>query len=117
MAKLILMVDGVGGQHFELDKPSMQIGRAAQNGIHIDDLAVSSEHAVIIRDEDENFPGHAAYTIRDLGSTNSTFVNEEAVVAKKLSNNDLVRIGWNTFKFVDDGNKPSMETTAYILPD
>ena len=116
MAKLILMVDGVGSQQFEISGESLSIGRSSDNDVHIDDLAVSGEHAVIEKSEDENFPGHNQYRIRDLGSTNSTFVNEIEVKSKNLNNNDMLRIGWSTFKFVDD-NQPSLDTTAYILPE
>ena len=116
MARMILMVDGVGSQQFELGDKDLQIGRAAHNDIHIDDLAVSSEHAVIEKIANEDFPEHASYCIRDLGSTNSTYVNELQITSKVLQNNDVVRIGWSNFKFVDD-SEPSMDSTAYILPD
>jgi len=116
MAKLILLVDGVGGQHFDIHDDVLRIGRAADNDVHIDDLAVSSEHAIIKRNQDEHFAEHIEYELCDLGSTNSTFVNNIKVDSKKLSNNDIVKIGWSTFKFVDE-NQPSMDTTAYILPE
>ena len=116
MAKLILIVDGVGGQHFDIDGDVLRIGRATDNDVHIDDLAVSNQHAVIERNQDENFADHIEYELRDLGSTNSTFVNDVKISSKKLSNNDIVKVGWSTFKFVDE-SQPSMDTTAYILPE
>lgn len=116
MAKLILLVDGVGSQHFDIDNDVLRIGRAPDNDVHIDDLAVSNEHAIIERNQDEHFAEHIEYELRDLGSTNNTFVNDIKVSSKKLSNNDLIKIGWSTFKFVDE-SQPSMDTTAYILPD
>jgi len=116
MAKLILIVDGVGSQHFDIEGETLRIGRAADNDVHIDDLAVSNEHAIIEKNDDEHFPGHSVYSIRDLGSTNSTFVNDIQVSSKKLNNNDMLKIGWSAFKFVDE-SQPSMDTTAYILPD
>ena len=115
MAKLILMVDGVGSQHFDIEGDNLRIGRASDNDVHIDDLAVSSEHAVIEKNQDENFPDHVTYNIRDLGSTNNTFVNDVQVSSQKLNNNDLLKVGWSVFKFVDEC-QPSMDTTAYILP-
>ena len=116
MAKLILIVDGVGSQNFDLDGDTLSIGRAADNNVHIDDLAVSNQHAVIERNQDEHFSEHIEYELRDLGSTNSTFVNDVKISSKKLANNDIVKVGWSTFKFVDE-SQPSMDTTAYILPD
>jgi pSer/pThr/pTyr-binding forkhead associated (FHA) protein len=38
----------------------------------------------------------------DLKSTNSTFVNGEKITRHKLRHNDLIRVGWNTFKFIDE---------------
>ena len=116
MAKLILIVDGVGSQNFEINSDILRIGRAPDNDVHIDDLAVSSEHALIERNQNEHFAEHVEYELRDLGSTNSTFVNDIRINTKKLSNNDVVKIGWSIFKFVDE-SKPSMDTTAYILPE
>lgn len=116
MARIILMVDGVGSQQFELTDKDIHIGRAAHNDIHIDDLAVSSEHAVIEKVVDADFPDHVSYRIRDLDSTNNTFVNDIQIASKILQNNDLVRIGWSKFKYVDE-SEPSMDTTAYILPE
>lgn len=115
MAKLILLVDGVGTQHFELKGDSLRIGRAASNDVHIDDLSVSSEHAIIEKKPDENFPDHVTYMIRDLGSTNSTYINDIQVSSAQLNNNDVLKVGWSMFKFVDD-TQPAMDATAYILP-
>ncbi len=116
MAKLILMVDGVGSQHFDIEGDHLRIGRASDNDVHIDDLAVSNEHAIIEKTQDENFPDHVTYKIRDLGSTNSTFVNDIQINSKQLNNNDMLKVGWSIFKFVDE-SQPSMDTTAYILPE
>jgi len=115
MAKLILMLDGVGSQHFTIEGECLRIGRAANNDIHIDDLSVSNEHAIIEKNQDEHFPEHVTYKIRDLGSTNNTFVNDVQVSTKQLNNNDTLKVGWSVFKFVDEC-QPSMDTTAYILP-
>lgn len=115
MAKLVLMVDGVGVNQFELDKPSLTIGRSAENDIHIDDLAVSSRHARIEVNKDEHF-GNMTYWVKDLGSTNKTFVNDSEVDRHRLHNNDVIRVGWNRFKFVDE-NAVDTEKTAYILQD
>lgn len=116
MAKLILMVDGVGSQHFDIEGEMLRIGRSSDNDVHIDDLAVSNEHAVIEKNPDENFPDHVTYRVRDLGSTNNTFVNDIQISTKQLNNNDMLKVGWSVFKFIDESH-PSMDTTAYILPD
>ncbi len=115
MARFVLMVDGVGVNQFDLDVGDLTIGRSPENDVHIDDLAVSSQHAIIEKVEDTDF-GQTSYWVKDLGSTNKTFVNGIEVARQRLHNNDIVKIGWNQFKFIDE-NEVDTEKTAYILQD
>ena len=71
---------------------SVTIGRNESNDIVIDNLAVSANHARI-----ESVS--ASFIIKDLGSTNGTFVNEKLVSAHGLKNNDLILIGKHTLIF------------------
>lgn len=52
----------------KIDQDEVIIGRDADNDVQIDNVAVSREHAKIIR-------GPNSYFIEDLNSTNGTFVN------------------------------------------
>ena len=47
MAKLYFSLEGNSLGEFSLDKERMTIGRRPANDIHIDNLAVSGEHAAI----------------------------------------------------------------------
>ncbi len=115
MAMLAQLVDGVVTYKFDLDKPVMTIGRLSDNEIIIDDASVSSKHAVIERVAHEDFPDEVEYYIKDLGSTNGTEVNGEAISAStKLNNNDEVKIAWNKFKFLDSSTV-DMASTVHIL--
>jgi pSer/pThr/pTyr-binding forkhead associated (FHA) protein len=59
--------------------------------------------------------GTVDYYITDSNSTNGTFVNELRVADRqRLNSNDMVRIGWNEFRFIDE-EEQAMEKTAYIL--
>ena len=71
---------------------NLSIGRNASNDIVIDNLAVSGSHARI-----ESIS--ASFIIKDLGSTNGTFVNEKLVSAHGLKNNDVILIGKHTLLF------------------
>lgn len=115
MASLALIVDGVIVQHFQLDCPETRIGRAADNDVRIDDLAVSGHHAVVERIPNKYLDGVNDYFLRDLGSTNGTVVNGKKIERAQLQPTDEIRIGWNIFKLVDD-SAPNLEQTAYILP-
>jgi len=93
MAKLILSLDDVVLQEIPLTKERTTIGRKPHNDIHIDNLAVSGEHAVIVTIMNDCI-------LEDLGSTNGTLVN--GVLAKRhvLRNNDLIELGKYKLKFV-----------------
>lgn len=114
MASLALIVDGVVVQRFELDKPELSIGRHPECDIQIDDAAVSTHHARIIAQPSRYMADQTEVLIEDLGSTNGTFINGTKVEKQQLSNDDEVRVAWNTFKFIDD-TTPDFERTAVIL--
>jgi pSer/pThr/pTyr-binding forkhead associated (FHA) protein len=101
MAVIVQLHEGVAIKKFALDKPLIRIGRDPECDIFIDDKVVSMEHAVVEVDRPKGCK-KPTYVIRDLGSTNSTFVNDREVVRHQLQNDDLIRVGWNTFKFIDD---------------
>ena len=74
---------------------------------------VSAEHARIERVEEADPQAAAGYYIRDLNSTNGTFVNNQKIERHKLLHEDLIRVGWVTFKFIDE-TKADPDQTAKI---
>ena len=104
MALLILLQDDSSGVRFHIDKPHFTIGRGEDNDISLDDELVSKQHAVIEAVVHEKDEIEIEYLLHDQDSTNHSFVNDEMVGIKRLSNDDLIRIGKNVFKFVDDAN-------------
>ena len=62
------------------------IGRRADNDICLPDLAVSGEHAVVVTILADSF-------LEDLGSTNGTLVNGQAIAKHFLRDRDQVEIG------------------------
>jgi pSer/pThr/pTyr-binding forkhead associated (FHA) protein len=109
MARLIQLVNGVAASKFPLDGDLTTIGRAPDNDIEVDDLAVSAQHAAIERLGDAET---AEFHVHDLQSTNGTFVNEEPVTSRRLHNRDVLRIGWSHFEFIDE--RATLERTAKI---
>jgi hypothetical protein len=103
MAVIIQTVDGVVVNRFDIDSSGLSIGRAADNQVQIDDSAVSTNHAEIIIEE--NKEGRKVYVIRDSGSTNGTFLNEQKVEYRPLRHKDVIRVGWNNFVFIDEGER------------
>lgn len=78
------------------DEPCV-IGRSSKCDVQVDQESVSRNHARISRLGD-------GYTIRDLGSTNGTYVNDELVDEIVLRDGDQVKIGRTIFKFIVGGN-------------
>ena len=104
MAKVLLKYDGNLLKEFELDaKDSFQIGRSADNDIHIDDATVSSCHAGIEKQGDRFF-------IEDLNSLNGTYANRERISAKvQLNNGDKIFIGRHVLTFVSEDRTESQK--------
>jgi pSer/pThr/pTyr-binding forkhead associated (FHA) protein len=76
---------------------SLTIGRAPGTSLLIDQGTVSRRHAEIAY-------AHGCYVVQDLGSSNGTFVNEQALAphsVRVLQPNDMVRFGrYVTFRFI-----------------
>jgi DNA-binding SARP family transcriptional activator len=71
----------------------MVIGRASQSDIVLDDGQVSGTHALLER-------VGAAWSVRDLGSRNGTFVNGSRVTGERvLRQQDELRVGATTLRF------------------
>ena len=102
MAMLIQYNEDEAGIRLPIDKQQMRIGRDTSNDISIDDDLVSKEHAILEVVMSTTEEGKLEYYLQDLKSTNHTFVNDELVSLYKLQNGDIIRIGMNNFKFVDE---------------
>lgn len=74
-------------QVMALTSRGLTLGRAANVDIQVDDSYVSDEHAQILADDE-------GWAVRDLGSTNGTFLNGTRVVRPMpLSAGDQLRLG------------------------
>ena len=104
MAALIQYKGNVEGITLRLEHLISRIGRGSDNEITINDELISKQHAVIEARAAKNAEGAFEYFLRDCGSTNGTFVNDEQITDCQLHNDDAVRFGVNHFRFVDDAN-------------
>jgi pSer/pThr/pTyr-binding forkhead associated (FHA) protein len=93
MPRLILTFNKQVIKEYPFLKDSITIGRNDDNGIIIDNLAVSSYHAKIDKVGSD-------YIVTDLQSTNGTFVNDQKVVSHKLSHGDNIIVGKHVILFV-----------------
>jgi pSer/pThr/pTyr-binding forkhead associated (FHA) protein len=86
---------------------TMTIGRKHSNDIVIDNLAVSGNHARIE-------PVATTFVLRDLDSTNGTFVNEQKITMHNLLHDDVILIGNHTLVF-DYSDR--LKTTSNVHDD
>lgn len=102
--KAFLMVSAgeAAGTVFPLANSSLLIGRSADAEVRINENAVSNEHARLE-------PSGSGYVIRDLESTNGTYVNGRLITGNvALASGDTIRTGSTTFTFVmRDGVTPA----------
>jgi predicted component of type VI protein secretion system len=74
------------GTRYSLVGDHMSVGRVPDNDIQLDDFTVSRQHAVFVKQG-------AAWLVRDLGSLNGTYVNNERVDESVVAHGDAVQIG------------------------
>ncbi len=96
-AALVVIYGNDLGRKFNLNLPSIVIGRSSKSDLQIDQESVSRSHAKIINTG-------KTIILRDLGSTNGTYVNDELIDEYVLRDGDFIKIGRTIFKFLSGGN-------------
>lgn len=91
----LLVLSGSGiGRSLRIEKRSYTIGRAVDADFRLEDDGISRHHAKVV------VLSQGVVLLKDLGSTNGTFVNDEPVAAHPLAEGDRVQLGANiTLKF------------------
>jgi two-component system, cell cycle response regulator len=85
------------GRKYNVDRPSIVVGRSSKADIQIDQESVSRNHCKLINTG-------KSIMLRDLGSTNGTYINDELVDEYVLRDGDLIKIGRCIFKFLSGDN-------------
>jgi predicted component of type VI protein secretion system len=86
MPKLILKFEAAVLKEVTVGPRPVTIGRAPDNDIQIDNLAVSSHHARVLAEE-------SRLVLEDLNSLNGTFVNNQKIQRVNLKQGDQILIG------------------------
>jgi hypothetical protein len=86
MLKLVVLSPGMTGRMHELKVEKTTIGRSEDNTFEIADPSVSSHHCEVLLRGSE-------VVVRDLNSTNGTFISGGKVTEKVLKIGQLLRLG------------------------
>src|SRR6266404_4810009 len=86
MAKLVVLSAGMTGRTHELKVDKTTIGRVEDNTFQIAEPSVSSHHCELLLRGNE-------VVVKDLNSTNGTFINGEKVSESVLKSGQVLRLG------------------------
>ena len=104
MAKLVILTQGLNGRAHELNVDRTTIGRVEDNLFQIAEPSVSSHHCeVLLRGSD--------VVIKDLNSTNGTFINGEQITESVLKPGQTLRLGQIELK-LENGKAASAPASA-----
>jgi FHA domain/Double zinc ribbon len=84
----------LSGSQFELADVLTRVGRHPSSEIPLDDITVSRRHAEITR-------VGTSYFVRDIGSLNGTYVNQERIEDAELRHGDELQVGKFRLVFFD----------------
>jgi hypothetical protein len=86
MAKLVILSQGMNGRAHELKVEKTTIGRVEDNTFQIAEPSVSSHHCEVLLRGSE-------VVVKDLNSTNGTFINDEKITESVLKPGHTLRLG------------------------
>ena len=94
----LVVINGADlGKRYPLTRFSTVIGRSSKTDVQIEEDSISRNHAMIVNQGDR-------YLLKDLGSTNGTYVNDRPIDELDLRDGDLIKIGRTIFKFLSGTN-------------
>ncbi len=82
------------GQRIDLGEQPLIIGRSPEAEFQVLERSVSREHCRIWQEP-------AGYRIKDLDSTNKTFLNDQPIIEAELKDGDHIAVGSCVLKFMD----------------
>jgi hypothetical protein len=87
MAKLVVLSEGMTGQTYELKVDKTTVGRVEDNTFQVAHPSVSSHHCEVLLRGSE-------VVVKDLGSTNGTFINGQQITNEGLLKpGQILRLG------------------------
>jgi pSer/pThr/pTyr-binding forkhead associated (FHA) protein len=111
MPRLVVLSEGLTGRSHELKAERTTVGRVEDNTFQIPDSSVSSHHAEIILKGNE-------VIIKDLNSTNGTFINGQQITEASLKPSQILRLGQVEVRLEGDSAAPKKQVLDHtqIVP-
>lgn len=107
MASLFVIRGNDQGQRFELEDPTLRLGRESSATIQLHDTEVSRLHAEIRRVDRD-------FSIADLDSSNGTFVNGKRIRQHQLNSGDQVQVGGTLMLYTGPSDEPDEDLARVI---
>jgi pSer/pThr/pTyr-binding forkhead associated (FHA) protein len=116
MPKLVVLSEGLTGRSYELKVEKTTIGRLEDNAFQIPEQSVSSHHCeVLLKGND--------VVVKDLNSTNGTYINGEKITEKVLKPGQILRLGTIEIRLEGEGvpeasgtEKKKMDRQTQVIP-
>ena len=105
MAKLVILTQGLSGRAHELNVDRTTIGRVEDNTFQITEASISSHHCEVLLRGSE-------VVIKDLNSTNGTFINDQPITESVLKPGQILRLGTVELKLETGAAAPASATAA-----
>jgi len=107
MAKLVLLSQGLTGRTHELTVDKTTIGRVEDNSFPITEPSVSSHHCEVLMRGPE-------VVVKDLNSTNGTYINGEKVSESVLKPGQILRLGQVEMRLEVEGAPPPAGAKRHV---
>jgi pSer/pThr/pTyr-binding forkhead associated (FHA) protein len=117
MPKLVVLSEGLTGRSYELKVEKTTVGRLEDNSFQIPEQSVSSHHCEILLKGND-------VVVKDLNSTNGTYINGEKITEKALKPGQILRLGSIELRLEGDGpqaaapasEKKKMDPNTRVIP-
>jgi hypothetical protein len=110
MAKLVVLTEGFAGTVHELKSERTTVGRLEDNTFQLAESSISGHHCELAVEGNE-------IRVKDLNSTNGTFVNNQPIKEAVLKPGQVLRLGQVEMR-LEDGTPPpaSKKQQAHTMP-
>ncbi|MBE7499664.1 MAG: FHA domain-containing protein [Verrucomicrobiales bacterium] len=108
MAKLVVLTEGFAGAVLELKAERTTVGRLEDNAFRLAEASISGHHCEVWLDSGQ-------VHVKDLNSTNGTFVNNQQIKEAILKPGETLRLGQIELR-LENGTPPAAAAAAAPAP-